>query len=143
MAGIQIHQLIENTKMTWEDTFKSWGAPPGTTEQEKMENTEAAVRKAIGANTRLADMDISIIPQGSYKSKTNVKNDSDVDICVCLNSTFFPRYPEGKTHKDYGNSTGSIIFSDFKNLANGCFSLYCRPHEITEFAPVGLGWNLV
>jgi len=82
--------------MSWEDTFKSWGAPPGQTEQDKMDNAETAIRKAIRVNSRLASMDVNIILQGSYRSKTNVKQDSDVDICVCLNSTFFPRYPAGK-----------------------------------------------
>src|SRR3989344_8554556 len=100
--------------MAWEDTFKSWGSAPGVTEQQKMENAETAVKKAIKANVTLSSMDISIIPQGSYKSRTNVKNDSDVDICVCLNSTFFPRYPQGKTSGDYGNSKGSISFQEFK-----------------------------
>ncbi len=102
--------------MSWEDTFKSWGAPPSQTEQDKMANAETAIRKAIKANPRLASMDIDIILQGSYRSKTNVKQDSDVDICVCLNSTFFPRYPAGKTQEDYGNSSGSITFNEFRNL---------------------------
>lgn len=118
--------------MSWEDTFKSWGAAPGTTEQQKMENTETAIRKAINANTRLASMDISIIPQGSYKSKTNVRNDSDVDICVCLNSTFFPRYPQGKTQEDYGNIDGSISFADFKNLVQKALEDYFGKSQVTR-----------
>jgi hypothetical protein len=118
--------------MSWEDTFKSWGSPPGTTEQQKMENTESAIRKAINANTKLASMDISIIPQGSYKSKTNVKNDSDVDVCVCLNSTFFPRYPEGKKKEDYGNSDGSISFSEFKNLVQKALEDYFGKSSVTR-----------
>src|SRR3989338_1152108 len=102
--------------MSWEDTFKSWGAPPGQTEQDKMDNAETAIRKAIRVNSRLASMDVNIILQGSYRSKTNVRQDSDVDICVCLNSTFFPRYPAGKTKEHYGNSDGSISFDEFRNL---------------------------
>ncbi len=110
--------------MTWEDTFKSWGAAPSTTEQQKMENAETAIRKAIEANSQLSCMDISFIPQGSYKSKTNVRNDSDVDICVCLNSTFFPRYPIGKTKEHYGNIGGTITFSAFKNLVQRALEDY-------------------
>lgn len=118
--------------MAWEDTFKSWGSAPGVTEQQKMENAETAVRKAINANTTLSNMDISIIPQGSYKSKTNVKNDSDVDICVCLNSTFFERYPEGKTRADYGNTEGNISFSEFKNLIQKALEDYFGEISITR-----------
>lgn len=110
--------------MPWEETLKSWGAAPGIIEQQKMENAEIAIRKAIKADDRLSNMDISIIPQGSYRSKTNVKNDSDVDICVCLNSTFFPRYPVGRTKEHYGNIDGSISFFEFKNLVHQALDNY-------------------
>ena len=83
--------------MSWEDTFRFWGSPPGQTEKEKMGNTETAIKNAIKKDKRLSEMDISVFAQGSYKSRTNVRQDSDVDVCVCLNSTFFDRYPENKT----------------------------------------------
>ena len=118
--------------MPWEETFKSWGSAPGITEQEKMENAENAIKKAIRADNKLSTMDISIISQGSYKSKTNVKNDSDVDICVCLNSTFFPRYPQGKTKEDYGNIDGSISFSEFKGLVQKALEDYFGKINVTR-----------
>ncbi|MEK6646741.1 MAG: nucleotidyltransferase [Candidatus Firestonebacteria bacterium] len=102
--------------MSWEDTFRSWGGPPGQTEKEKTENTENAIKNAIQKDNKLSQMDISVFVQGSYKSQTSVRQDSDVDFCVRLNSTFFARYPEGKTCEDYGNINGSITFTDFKNL---------------------------
>jgi hypothetical protein len=102
--------------MSWEEVFMSWGAPPSTTEQQKMGNAETAIRKAIEAHEQLAAMDISIIPQGSYRSKTNVRQDSDVDICVCLNSTFFSHYPQGRTRKYYGNTEASISYHEFIKL---------------------------
>lgn len=104
--------------MSWEESFKSWGKGPGSSENEKMENTETAIRKAITAHAELSSMDISIIPQGSYKSRTNVRQNSDVDICVRLNSTFFPRYPAGKTQKDYYHKDSEISFSRFKTLVH-------------------------
>lgn len=127
----QILLKTEFTKMSWEETFKTWGSAPSLTEQEKMKNAETAIRKAIDANSRLASMDISIIPQGSYKSKTNVKNDSDVDICVCLNSTFFPRYPAGKVARDYFNTDGTISFSEFKSLVYTALKDYFGAQNIT------------
>jgi hypothetical protein len=117
--------------MTWEDTFKSWGAGPSATEQQKMENAETAVRKAIKANAKLCAMDVTIIPQGSYRSRTNVRLDSDVDICVRLNSTFFPKYPPGKTQEDYGNIDGSIAFRAFKDLVHVALGEYFGYGNIT------------
>jgi len=117
--------------MTWEDTFRTWGAAPSVAEQQKMENTETAIRKAIKSNDRLAAMDITVIPQGSYRSRTNVRLDSDVDVAVRLNSTFFDRYPEGRTRADYGNSEGSITFQEFRNLVHVALEDYFGYEDIT------------
>ena len=110
--------------MSWEDTFRSWGGPPGQTEKEKMENTENAIKNAIQKDDKLSQMEISVFAQGSYKARTSVRQDSDVDVCVCLNSTFFARYPEGKTREDYGNTDGSITFAEFKNLVETALKNY-------------------
>jgi len=118
--------------MSWEDTFKTWGQPPKKTEQEKMENTESAIKKAISNNVKLSTMDISVFAQGSYKARTNVRQDSDVDVCVCLNSTFFPRYPSGKTKEDFGNIDGSISYSEFKNLVEGALRNHFDTQNVTR-----------
>lgn len=110
--------------MSWEDTFVSWSNPPGQTEQDKMSNAETAIRKAIAGHSRLANMDITVFPQGSYNANTCVKKDSDVDVCVRLNSTFFVRYPEGKSKEDYENIDGSIGFSDYKDLIHEALDDY-------------------
>ena len=110
--------------MNWEDTFRSWGGPPGQTEKEKMENTENAIKNAIQKDDKLSQMDISVFAQGSYKSRTSVRQDSDVDVCVCLNSTFFTHYPEGKSDEDFGNFEGSISFPEFKNLIETALKNY-------------------
>ena len=97
-----------------------------------MENAETAIRKAIKANTNLAEMDISTTSQGSYNENTNVRQDSDVDICVCLNSTFFSRYPKGRTKEHYGNIDGSITFREFKNLVQMALGDYFDYSNITS-----------
>ena len=56
-----------------------------------------------------------MFPQGSYRHKTNVRADSDVDICVRLNTTFFPDYPAGKTKEDFLNIDGTIAFADSRS----------------------------
>lgn len=101
---------------SWEELFISWAQGPGKTEQEKCENTETAIRKAISKNTKLADMDIAVIVQGSYRAHTNVKQDSDVDICVRLNTIAFCDYPPGKTAADYDRIPSELSFAEYKNL---------------------------
>lgn len=102
--------------MNLEEKLRVWAAPPSKTEAEKMENAEHAIKNAITNDKLLASLDISVFSQGSYRSRTNVRHDSDVDICVRLNSTFFPEYPVGKTQGDYGHSDGSILFTDYKGI---------------------------
>lgn len=109
---------------SWEDTFTSWAKGPGSTERAKCENAETAIRKAIVADEKLSGMDITIFPQGSYRNKTNVRQNSDVDICVRLNSTFFEDYPPGTTRETFGNIPGSITFGDYKELIGHALENY-------------------
>lgn len=100
----------------WEPILTTWSKGPSKTEQEKCENAEKQIRKAIDASERLSKMDITVFAQGSYRGRTNVRLDSDVDINVRLNTTYFCDYPEGKTDKDFGLTAGSISYADFKEL---------------------------
>nr|QNO45931.1 hypothetical protein DMJHIOCL_00010 [Methanosarcinales archaeon ANME-2c ERB4] len=100
----------------WGERFKTWAQGPGKTEQEKCDNAESAIKKAISAYSRLSGMGISVFAQGSYRARTNIRLDSDVDICVRLNSTAFCDYPQGKTYKDYNRVPSDLAFSDFKDL---------------------------
>lgn len=118
--------------MSWEDTFTSWAKGPAKTEQEKCENAETAIRKAIDAHEKLSSMDITVLAQGSYRNRTNVRQDSDVDICVRLNSTFFPDYPNGKTKEDFGNTDGSITFAEYRNLVGEALADYFDPDSVTR-----------
>lgn len=99
-----------------EDTFVSWSTGPSDTEKAKCENAETAVRKAIEASEELQELDISVFAQGSYRARTNVRQNSDVDISVCYNSAFFADYPTGTTGGTFGHKDSSLTFSDFKNL---------------------------
>ena len=99
-----------------EDSFVSWSKGPGQTEADKCSNAKTAVRKAIKASEQLAALDISVFAQGSYRARTNVRQNSDVDICVRYNSEFFPDYPNGTTQETFGDVDGSLPFADFKNM---------------------------
>ncbi len=116
----------------WEDSFASWAKGPGDTEKEKCERAETAIRKAIAAHEKLSAMEITVFPQGSYRHKTNVRADSDVDICVRLNTTFFPKYPPGKSKEDFGNTDGSITFADYRNLVQRALEDYFGRDFVTR-----------
>ncbi len=92
------------TPRDWEETFRSWSKPPNDTEQQKMENAERMIRDAIGSSRKLTGMNIEVFAQGSYKNNTNVKQDSDVDICVCLMDICYTDYifAQGLTDADVG-----------------------------------------
>lgn len=107
-----------------EETLVSWAQGPGQTEATKCANAEAAVRKAIAANDRLQNLDISVFPQGSYMARTNVRQDSDVDICVRYNGAFFADYPDGKGHADFGNENSALSYGEFKDLVGKALTDY-------------------
>jgi len=72
----------------WETTFRSWSKPPSETEQERCDNAEGMIRDAVNDDSALSKKNIEIFVQGSYRHNTNVKQDSDVDICIRLMDTF-------------------------------------------------------
>lgn len=101
----------------WEATFASWGAAPSNTEQTKCENAERACRKAIDASAKLSSKSIDVFTQGSYANRTNVRQDSDVDICVLYTGAFFPDYSmsAGLSGPVLGYSDATYPYVEFKN----------------------------
>src|SRR4030095_13158436 len=111
--------------MNWEDTFVAWAKPPGQTEQTKCDNAVTAVRKAIDASSSLAKRSITVFPQGSYNNRTNVRMDSDVDICVRCTDSFFYDLPEGTAPATFGFSTPAIYpYATFKNDVDAALRSY-------------------
>ena len=82
----------------WEQTFRNWSKPSSDSECEKQENAERMIGDAICESNALQQRDIKIVPQGSYRNNTNVRQESDVDICICCMHPFFADY----TFADYG-----------------------------------------
>lgn len=101
----------------WEDTFRSWAKPPSETEQQRCDNAERMVREAIKVDSVLSKKGIEVFPQGSYKHNTNVKQDSDVDICVRLMDTFFYELPTDRTNTPqyFGIVSSPYSYADYKN----------------------------
>lgn len=115
-----------------EESFTSWSAGPSKTEGEKCERAETAVRKAINACQKLAGLDISVFAQGSYKARTNVRQDSDVDVCVRYKTTFFPDYPDGMTKQDFDHIDGTMSFAAFKSMVEKALKDYFGESGVTR-----------
>ena len=98
-----------------EDTFTSWANPPSESEADRCDNAENAVRKAIAADESLSMLKLSVFAQGSVRARTNVRQNSDVDICVRRNDVFFDLYPTGKSRADFKNVASPVLFPEFKN----------------------------
>ena len=107
----------ERMPRDWETQFKSWAVAPGKPEQEKIERADSQIRSAIAASSALSKRDIAVFPQGSYRNRTNVPRESDVDICVRCRDTFiYSFFPENEIAKSAAAiSPATYTYQDFKN----------------------------
>ena len=99
-----------------EQTLQNWTAPLSQTEEQRAENTIKMIRNAINFCDELKTMDIDIFLQGSYANNTNVRSESDVDVCVMLRDTFHTDYAQGKGREDYGFKASDFTFQEYRNL---------------------------
>ncbi|WP_436802039.1 nucleotidyltransferase domain-containing protein [Streptococcus dysgalactiae] len=98
-----------------ESTLQSWTSPLSETEKQRVNNTIKMIKDAISSSDDLVNCRTEIFAQGSYANNTNVRQNSDIDICVMLTSTFTCKYVDGMTDKDYGFVDGSINYADYKS----------------------------
>ena len=104
------------TKAEWENRFNQWRQPLSVTEEQKCQNAERMVKEALKADPLLANRTIEVFLQGSYENNTNVKTESDIDICVRLMDVFFTRLPEGYDNSSFGlRDAEGPSYSDFKS----------------------------
>ena len=115
-----------------EESFTSWSQGPADTESAKCENAEGMVRKAIKADETLGELNISVFAQGSYLARTNIRQDSDVDICVCCYDSFIADYPPGKTREDFGNVAATLKSSEFKDIVETALKNYFGAAGVTR-----------
>lgn len=113
----------------WNERFNTWAQAPGTTEATRIDNAITAIKKALAADPKVAAV-TKVFVQGSYRNRVNVRQDSDVDIGVLYTGgVFFTEYPEGKGDADFGISTGSYSYTEYKNdLEKALVSYFGRAH---------------
>jgi hypothetical protein len=115
-----------------EDTLKSWAKAPGQTELDKCDNAVSAVRKAIDANENLSKLSIKVFAQGSYCNRTNVREDSDVDVCVRCSDSFFYYLPPELTNADCGFAVpGPVNYATYKNDVGVALTSYFKNGHVT------------
>lgn len=114
----------------WEQTFRSWGSPPSQTEQNKCDNAERAIRKAISTSEKLKDLDIRVFPKGSYHNRTNARLSSDVDICI-LCSTTIHFGPDGVQLADTGLSPATYHYVRYKSDVQDALVNYFGLNAVT------------
>ena len=99
----------------WENKFRLWTKKPSDTEEAMCENAERMIRNAIRNDDELSKINIEIFAQGSYSNNTNVKQNSDVDICIRYMDSYFCDFPNGKNKSDFGFVDSKYTFSNFKD----------------------------
>lgn len=118
--------------MSWEDSFESWAKAPGQTEQTKCDNAVTAIRKAKEAWPALAQRGIRIFAQGSYCNRTNVWQDSDVDVCLLCTDSFYYVLPKLMNIGDFNITVPAPYrYPEFKNdVAAALTSHFANGHVV-------------
>lgn len=116
----------------WQDKFSFWAQSPSKTETERAENAEQMVRNAIKASSALNTRDIKVFAQGSYRNRTNIRRESDVDIGVVCRDSFFHAYPEGATGEAFGNEPATYLYDQFKSDVGAALTNYFGAGAVTR-----------
>ncbi|MGZ5200049.1 MAG: hypothetical protein ACXWC4_09800 [Telluria sp.] len=125
--------MTQRTVQQWEQTFRSWMGGPGDTESQRCENAETMIRKAIKASDELKNLDIEIFSQGSFKNITNIPQESDVDVSVCMHEWFYYELPEDTSAGDFGivPANPAHSYPKYKEQIVEAISSYFGPENIS------------
>jgi len=116
-----------------EDGLRFWATAPSDTEITKCDNAVAAVRKAINAHAALANREIRVFAQGSYCNRTNVREDSDVDVCVLCSDSMFYDLPAGMSPAQFNLSVPAAYgYAQLKNDVGAALTSYFAKGHMTR-----------
>ena len=119
--------------MSWEDTFTSWSQGPSATEDSKCQNAENVISDVLKNDSALSKLPIKVFTQGSYRARTNVRQDSDVDICILRTDAFFYDLAPNLTPNPTSHlSAPSILFPEFKNLVHAALVMELGSKGVTR-----------
>mgnify|MGYP006291100749 FL=1 len=100
----------------WRQRFQHWQRPASDTEEQKIESARGQIQKALDKSSWLQAHPHRVIKQGSYENNTNVRNETDVDLCVCTKHALFFEAGTGETltREELGLSPLDFTFKDYK-----------------------------
>jgi hypothetical protein len=86
MTAISTGCWEDNIMALGEDLLSSWAAAPGDA---KAQEAYKQVQEALNSHPVLASKSKDVYLQGSYRNRTHIRADSDVDVVAELQSTFY------------------------------------------------------
>ena len=104
----------------WETTFAQWARPPGKSENRRGENAITAIRNAISRSSKLRNRGLKVFPQGSYRNRVNVRQDSDVDVgvlCGELLTSSPARHVPSYPYTQFKNELEEALVAYFRRTA--------------------------
>lgn len=106
-----------NPKRDWENLFAIWSQPPSKAERERCSRAVEAIRSAVAEDAVLSSTRaVWAHPQGSYRNHTNVRQDSDVDVCVFRKDMIFcENLPANIAPQAIGLYPTNYTFTQYKN----------------------------
>ncbi len=114
----------------WEATFAAWALPPSQTEMEKCERAVSAIKRAIDASPLLTQRSVTPFAQGSFANRTNVRQDSDVDVCVFSTAACIYDFPAGVTLQSMGIPTTPYTFALYKAEVHIALEAHFGPRHV-------------
>ncbi len=116
LADMLYSSMKPRSRSEWEDRFIAWQKPASETEEQKIEIAKRKVGNALQYSRFLKAYDWEFIPQGSYHNNTNVRTESDVDLCVCLKKVYEIDGPPNNTPSlnDLNLDPLNFTFLDYK-----------------------------
>lgn len=98
-----------------EEQLISWSKPLSASEEQRCQNALNMIKSAVSESDKPENKNIEYFLQGSYSNNTNVRTNSDVDVCIMYKNVFYGEYPNGKLASDYGFASTTYTFDKYKN----------------------------
>jgi hypothetical protein len=112
LYDLDMFLTVKKSASQWEDIFSRWAVPLSQTEEQRCQNTITAIKSALLKDDYLSQCNVFL--QGSYENNTNVRQNSDIDVCVLYKDTFFGDYPSPLNRNSYGFTDSEVGYHDFR-----------------------------
>lgn len=96
----------------------------------KSKETADSVKNALNNYEHFPTSDYSVYLQGSYKNDTNIRGESDVDVVIQLNKTFFNNLTTDQ-EKQLGFSQAEYLYNDYRNDVLQALQKYFGNNNVT------------